>query len=58
VYVIRKRIHLLPEKAIYIFVNGKTLPPSAASMSQVYQENKSEDGFLYVTYAGETTFGG
>ena len=23
----------------------------------VYDENKSEDGFLYITYSGENTFG-
>jgi GABA(A) receptor-associated protein len=38
-------------------VNNKTLPPTAALMSQVYKEHKDEDGFLYVTYSGESTFG-
>jgi len=56
VYVIRKRIKLTPEKAIFIFVNN-VLPPTAALMSAVYQEHKDEDGFLYVTYSGENTFG-
>jgi len=57
VYVIRKRIKLKPEKAIFIFVNN-TLPPTASLMSQIYKEHKDEDGFLYVTYSGESTFGG
>jgi GABA(A) receptor-associated protein len=26
-------------------------------MSTVYEEQKDEDGFLYVNYSGETTFG-
>lgn len=56
VYVIRKRIMLPPEKAIFIFVSD-TLPPTAALMSSVYQENKDKDGFLYVSYSGENTFG-
>jgi len=56
VYVIRKRIKLAPEKAIYIFVNN-TLPPTAGLMSQLYKDHKDEDGFLYVTYSGESTFG-
>jgi GABA(A) receptor-associated protein len=56
VYVIRKRIKLQPEKAIFIFVNN-TLPPTAALMSRIYAEQKDEDGFLYVTYSGESTFG-
>ncbi|KAL6940339.1 ubiquitin-like protein atg8 [Hanseniaspora vineae] len=56
VYVIRKRIKLPSEKAIFIFVN-ETLPPTAALMSSIYQEHKDKDGFLYVSYSGENTFG-
>lgn len=29
----------------------------AAMMSAVSDENKDEDGFLYMTYSGENTFG-
>lgn len=56
VYVIRRRIKLSPEKAIFIFVNN-VLPPTAALMSSVYEEHKSDDNFLYVTYSGENSFG-
>ncbi|KAF8753446.1 protein 8 precursor [Rhizoctonia solani] len=56
VYVIRKRIKLAPEKAIFIFVD-EVLPPTAALMSAIYEEHKDEDGFLYVSYSGENTFG-
>lgn len=56
VYVIRKRIKLAPEKAIFIFVDD-VLPPTAALMSTIYEEHKDRDGFLYVTYSGENTFG-
>lgn len=51
VYVIRKRIKLSPEKAIFIFVD-EVLPPTAALMSSIYEEHKDEDGFLYITYVG------
>jgi GABA(A) receptor-associated protein len=27
-------------------------------MSAIYEERKDEDGFLYITYSGENTFGG
>lgn len=57
VYVIRKRIKLSSEKAIFIFINN-VLPPTAALMSKVYNDYKDEDGFLYVQYSGENTFGG
>ncbi|KAL1219229.1 Autophagy-related protein 8g [Cardamine amara subsp. amara] len=56
VYVIRKRIQLSAEKAIFIFVDN-VLPPTGAMMSTIYEEKKEEDGFLYVTYNGENTFG-
>eukprot|EP00892_Ulva_mutabilis_P008860 jgi/Ulvmu1/6346/UM029_0054.1 len=57
VYVIRRRIRLPSEKAIFIFVKN-TLPPIAAMMATVYDDHKDEDGFLYITYSGENTFGG
>ncbi|XP_044465358.1 autophagy-related protein 8C-like [Mangifera indica] len=56
VYVVRKRIKLNPEKAIFIFVKN-VLPPTAALMSAIFEEHKDEDGFLYMTYSGENTFG-
>ncbi|KAJ6363945.1 hypothetical protein OIU76_028972 [Salix suchowensis] len=56
VYVVRKRIKLSPEKAIFVFVKN-TLPSTASLMSAIYEENKDEDGFLYMTYSGENTFG-
>lgn len=49
VYVIRKRIKLSPEKAIFIYVE-EVIPPTAALMSSIYEEHKDEDGFLYITY--------
>jgi GABA(A) receptor-associated protein len=55
-YVIRKRIHLTPEKAIFIFVNNN-LPPVSELMRNLYNQHKDEDGFLYVMYSGENTFG-
>ena len=56
IYVIRKRIKLPPERAIFIFVNN-TLPPTAALMSTVYESHKDQDGFMYMMYSGENTFG-
>lgn len=56
VYVIRKRIKLDSTTNIFIFVNN-VLPPTASLMSQLYEEQRDEDGFLYITYSGENTFG-
>merc|ERR1711959_605919 len=57
IYVVRKRLRLPPEKAIFIFVDGRLPSAGAALMSQMYKDYKDEDGFLYVTYSGENTFG-
>lgn len=55
-YVIRKRIKLAPEKALFLFCSN-SIPPNAALISTVYEEQKDEDGFLYIQYSGESTFG-
>ena len=55
-YVIRKRIKLPPERAIFIFIRN-VIPQQASLMSTIYEEEKDEDGFLYITYTGENTFG-
>jgi GABA(A) receptor-associated protein len=56
VYVIRKRIKLPAEQAIFIFVNG-SIPSNAALMAAIFDQHADPDGFLYVTYSGESTFG-
>lgn len=55
-WIIRKRIQLPSERAIFLFV-GKILPQSSASMGQIYIEHRDEDGFLYIAYSGENSFG-
>lgn len=56
IYVIRKRLNLDAEKAMFIFVNGE-VPTNANLITNLYNDYKDEDGFLYVTYALENTFG-
>ena len=56
IYVIRQRIKLSPEKSMFFFVNEKIVPINQL-MSQIYEENKDKDGFLYLLYSGESTFG-
>jgi GABA(A) receptor-associated protein len=55
-YVIRKRIKLSPEISIFLFVN-ECMVPCSELMSKCYQEHKDQDGFLYIRYGGENTFG-
>lgn len=55
-YSIRKKMTLGNDQALFIYVNG-TLPATSALFSAVYEEHKAEDGFLYVIYTGESSFG-
>ena len=56
VYIIRKRIVIPKEKAIFVFIEN-VLPSTSALMSEMYDKYKDKDGFLYITYSGENTFG-
>lgn len=53
----RRRMGLSPGRPLYIKVN-KALESMASTMSQVYKQNKDEDGFLYMVYASHEYFGG
>ena len=55
-FVIRKRMSLPPEKAIFIYVN-KLIPSPTSSMYDLYTSEKDRDNFLYMSYAAENTFG-
>ena len=56
IYVIRKRINLLPAEAIFIFIDN-TLPPSTCTFGNIYDKYQNKDGFLYIEYSGENAFG-
>ena len=55
-YVIRKRLNLDAEKALFFLIQN-TIPTSSALISSVYDDNKDDDGYLYVIYSSENTFG-
>ena len=55
-HIIRKRIKIDSKKAIFIFINN-TLTPMNITMGDIYQTHKCNDGFLYVKYTLENTFG-
>lgn len=56
IHVIRQRINLEPTKALFIFING-ILPPCSEPITNIYHKYKDNDGFLYVFYTGENTYG-
>jgi GABA(A) receptor-associated protein len=56
VYIIRKRLSLPAEKAIFLYI-GNCIPPSASCLLDVYNQYKDQDGFLYIQYNEENVFG-
>lgn len=55
---IRGQMEIKPHQALFIFVgDSKTLPSPSATLESVYDAHKSDDGFLYIEYSGENTFG-
>ena len=57
IYVIRKRVVLKPEEAIYLFINDNNLISPNKLLSEIFNQFVDEDGFLYINYATENTFG-
>ncbi|XP_054806719.1 autophagy-related protein 8i-like [Prosopis cineraria] len=56
IYILSSRLHLPPGKALFIFVRN-TLPQTASLLDAVYNAYKDDDGFLYMCYSSEKTFG-
>lgn len=56
IHILRQRIKLAPEQAMFLIVNSKIIS-GTQPLSAIYEKNKDIDGFLYITYAGENTFG-
>lgn len=55
-YVVRSRIKIGGEQAIFLFINN-TVISGSTTMSEIYSKYKNDDGFLYITYSGENCFG-
>merc|ERR1712032_367599 len=61
-YIIHKHINqtasttISADQTIYLFVNG-TSPKTGALMSEVHEQYKDEDGFLYIQFSAENTLG-
>ncbi|KAL8158922.1 hypothetical protein V2J09_000459 [Rumex salicifolius] len=56
IHILSDRLHLPPGKALFIFVNN-TLPQTSSLLNSLYESSKDEDGFLYMFYSSEKTFG-
>ncbi len=56
IYTIKKRLNIQPNYAIFLFINN-LMPLSSQPFGNLYKKHKDIDGFLYITYAYENTFG-
>jgi GABA(A) receptor-associated protein len=56
IYVIRKRMELSSDKALFVFV-GNGLPTTGTLIRELFRTHRDDDGFLYMEYCGESTFG-
>ena len=57
-FVLRKRMSLNPAKAMFLFCDQGILPPTSATILDLYIKYKHHDEFLYFSYTSENTFGG
>lgn len=56
-YVVRRRLKLTSEQAMFLMLENGTMLPTSSVLGTVYAQYKDDDGFMYVTYAGENAFG-
>lgn len=56
VYIIRQRLKMKPDQALFIMANN-SLVNQTELMSSVYKRYKSSDGSLKLVYTLESTFG-
>jgi|SRR5579872_2918616 len=55
--IIRNKAKLKPEQAVFLFINKGMIPNGISTFSELYTQYKDNDGFLYITYTDEKTFG-
>jgi len=55
--IVRKRIDIKQCDSIFIFTEHNTIPRSSDTMQSIYNYYHNIDGFLYMTYSSESTFG-
>lgn len=50
-------ISLIFRQTFFLLVNEKSLLSNSLTISQIYNQEKEDDGFLYIVYASQPAFG-
>tara|TARA_B100001094_G_C17587276_1_gene510254 strand:- start:75 stop:419 length:345 start_codon:yes stop_codon:yes gene_type:complete len=56
IYEIRKRVELEPSQSLFVTVNNR-LVSNTQTLGEIYENEADKDGFLYIIYTSENTFG-
>jgi len=54
--ILRDKLKLESSVALFFFINNKVFPITSL-IGNIYKENADEDGFLYIEFCEESTFG-
>jgi GABA(A) receptor-associated protein len=57
VCVIRKRVNVSPEKAVFLSLGKAVFPSVSQNLLELDEKYRDEDQFLRIKYYGEETFG-
>jgi GABA(A) receptor-associated protein len=57
ILVIRQRLRISEETAIFLIVGDGIIPANTSTMGVLYDVYKDMDGYLYITYSFENIFG-
>jgi len=55
--MIRKKIKIKESESIILFVDNRVVPLITSTINELYKNYANKDGFLYITYSTEKTFG-
>lgn len=55
-YIIKQRMSIQPQEAIFLFVSNK-MANTSSTIGELYKRYKDADGFLYFQYSKENVFG-
>ncbi len=56
-HTLRRFVKLDPTQAMFIFIDGSHIPQLSDTMGSIYAKHADKDGFLYLSYTLEQTFG-